>query len=73
MFLIDVRLNKCVNMRQAILEHGGMLQSVPDQHKAQEMCDKAVDNYAHAFEFVPDCHKTRKMCNKVANTYPSTI
>ena len=50
-----------------------MLQSVPDQHKAQEMCEKAVDNYAHAFEFVPDCHKTRKMCNKVANTYPSTI
>ena len=42
----------------AILENSGMLGSVPNQYKAQEMCKKAVDNYSHALEFVPDQYKT---------------
>ena len=37
------------------------------------MCNKTVDNYAHALEFVPDCCKTQEMCNKAANTSPSAI
>ena len=32
---------------RAILENGGMLESVPNQYKTQEMCNKAVDNYAY--------------------------
>ena len=28
------------------------------------MCDKAVDNYAHALEFVPECYNTQEMCDK---------
>ena len=48
----------------------GMLESVPDQYKTHEMCDKPVDNYAHAF--VPDCYETKKISNKDVNTYPST-
>ena len=33
------------------------------------MCDKAVDNCAHALELVPDCSKIQKMFNKAINTY----
>ena len=40
MFLINIRLNKCVI--KTILENGGTLKSV------QEKCNKAVDNYPHA-------------------------
>ena len=33
---------------KAILENGGMLESVLDWYKTQEMCDKADDNYIDA-------------------------
>ena len=45
---------------KVVLENGGTLVSVPDQYKTQEMCDKAVDNYAQALEFVPHCYKIQK-------------
>ena len=41
---------------EAILENGRTLEAVPDCYKNLEMCDKAVDNYPHAFKFVPDCN-----------------
>ena len=28
--------------------------SIPDQYKTQEMCDKAVDNYLYLFLFLID-------------------
>ena len=37
---------------KAILENGRTLESVPDRYKTQEMCDKAVDNYADAFALI---------------------
>ena len=37
------------------------------------MCDKALDNYSHAFEFVHDCYKTQEMCDKAVGIDPSTI
>ena len=58
---------------RAILENGGMLESVPDCYKNQQICDKAVDNYPHALKFVPDCYVTQKMCDKAASTHPSTV
>ena len=39
---------------EAILENGGTLEPAPNRYKTKEMCNKAVDNYAHALEFVPD-------------------
>ena len=45
---------------KAILENGGMYESVLDCYKNQKMCDKAVDNYLHALAFVPNCYKTQK-------------
>ena len=36
---------------QTISENGGTLKSVPDCHKNQKMCNKAVYNYHHALAF----------------------
>ena len=33
---------------RAILKNGGTLEFVPNHYKTKEMCNKAVDNYAHA-------------------------
>ena len=41
MFLINIRLKNCVT---AILENGGMLESVPSRCKTQEMCIIAVNS-----------------------------
>ena len=40
---------------KAILENGGILNSVRNCSKNKEMCNKAVDNYPHALEFVSEC------------------
>ena len=39
---------------RGILKNDGRLGSVPNRYKTQEMCNKVVDNYAHALEFVSD-------------------
>ena len=57
MFLIDIKLIKCV--KKAILENGGILKSVPNCYKNQEMCNKVVNNYPHALRFVPECFMTQ--------------
>ena len=46
---------------------------VPDRYKTQEMCDKAVDNYAHALKFVPDQYRTKKMYDEAVDNYSSLI
>ena len=43
---------------KAILENDRTLKSVPDCYKNKKNY-KAVDNYAHAFQFVPFCYKTQ--------------
>ena len=45
---------------KAFSENGGILKSVCDCHKNQEICNKAIDNYPKAFEFVSECYKTQK-------------
>ena len=50
------------------IENGEMLKFIPDCYKNQKLCDKAVDNYAHALEYVPFCKKTQKICNKAVDT-----
>ena len=62
MFPINVRLKKSVIK---IFGNGGTLESVPNRYKTKEMCDKAVDNYAHALKFVPDPDKTKKCVLKL--------
>ena len=38
---------------KAILKNVGTLEAVPDWYKTQEMCNKAVDSYAHLLKFGP--------------------
>ena len=54
MFLINIRLNKCV-IRQ--LENGGTLNSVIDCYKNQKICNTTVDNYPRALEFFSEDSK----------------
>ena len=44
------------------------LDSVPDQYKIQEMCDKDVDSYFWVLKFVSDWIATSKMIKKHDNT-----
>ena len=46
---------------KAVLEGDGTLKSVHDCYKNQEMCNKAVDNYPHAWEYAPECCKIEKI------------
>ena len=48
---------------KSILGNGRTIKSFPDCYKNQEMCNRAVDNYPHAFEFVPECSMTQEMCD----------
>ena len=32
--------------------------SLPNHSETQKMCDKAVDDYAHALKFAPEWYKT---------------
>ena len=45
---------------KVILEIGGMLKSVSDWQKNQEMWNKSVDTYPSATQFVPKYYKTHK-------------
>ena len=43
------------------------LESVPECYKNQQICDKAVGNYPHPFQFISECYKTQEMCDKAVN------
>ena len=44
-----------------------VLYFVPDRYNIQEMCDKALNNYANALKSVFDLYKTKEMCDKVVS------
>ena len=67
MFLIDIRLKKCV---KAINTYSFLFDSAPDRCKSQEMCIKAVDDYANTLEIVPDRYKTQEKCDKAISENP---
>ena len=58
---------------KAILENGGILESVSDCYKNQEMCNRAVHYYHHALQCVLGCFMTQEICDKIVNTHSSTI
>ena len=68
-FLIRYVLDRYKNQQicaKGILKNGETSESVPDQYKAREMCDIAVDNYVHALPFVTGCYKTLiVICNEI--------
>ena len=58
---------------KVVLENEGILKSVTDCYKNQEICNKAVDNYPYTLEFVPECDKTHKLCYKAVDSHHPTI
>ena len=63
MFLIDIRLNRCV------ME---LLKFVRDKYKYQKLGNQLADSYVNALEYVPECCKTQEMCHKAVDTHPSS-
>ena len=69
-FVIDLIIrylktkNICKNAVKELsfLINGGMLKLVPDCYKNQQICNKANDNLAYAFEFVPGCQNVWWSC-----------
>ena len=56
---------KCVKMQLKKLSF--VMRYVPDWHKTQKLCNKAVDDYADVFEYVAECFKSQEMCDKVVD------
>ena len=50
-----------------MVEHGRMVESVPDSYKNHEMCNKTVDNYPHTLTFVLNCYITQNMCHEAVD------
>ena len=76
MFLVNIRLNKCVLklfeviLDRYILENGGVLEVIPGRYKNKKMCDKAVASYSHdafvpTLKFVPNRFLMSKMLEKL--------
>ena len=42
---------------------------VPDQHKIQQMCEKAISKNPEMLQFIPYCNKILKMCKKSIDYY----
>ena len=64
MFLFDVRLKQMCD--KVVLENCEMLMFIPDRYNDQCMCNKAVDNYAHALGSVHNSFKTQKCVIKMS-------
>ena len=47
-----------------------LLRYVPDHHKTQQMCDKAILENGVTLKSDPDCNKNQEMRNKVVDNYP---
>ena len=46
---------------KVILENGETLMFVTDQNKTKNICQTAVDNYAHPLELIINCHGTQSL------------
>ena len=46
-----------------------MFDSVPDQYKIQEMCDKIASDHPFKLKYCHDRYKTQEMCNKAIDDF----
>ena len=47
--------------------------SIPDQYKTQEMCDRVVSEDRFLIVYCPNQHKTQKMCDKAVNDFLAAL
>ena len=52
---------------------GQALRYVPDKHKTEEICNKAIENDPYNLKFVPDRFKTQKMCDQAVKEDSSSL
>ena len=45
------------------LENSVTFECLPDCHKNQEICNKAVDNYPYALKLASNCYIIQKLCD----------
>ena len=64
LFPINIRLKICV-IKSLI----NVLDSVPDQYKTQEMCDKIVSEDPFKLKYCHNRYKTQEMCNKAVDDF----
>ena len=50
---------------EAVNKYFFAFNSIPDQHKIQEMCDASVSNDPPLILYCPDKYITQKTCDKV--------
>ena len=66
MFLIDIRLKKClIKLLQKLAEFQSFFLTITRKKKC--------DNHSHALRFAQDCNKTQETCHKAVDTYHSAI
>ena len=58
---------------KAILNYFGTLKFAPQCFKNKKMCDKVVDNYAHALGLITIVIRLKKVYNKAVNAFLLTI
>ena len=46
---------------------------VPDRHKTEHMCEKAILENNGTLTSVPDCYKNEEKCNKATDNYPNAL
>ena len=71
MILTNRTLMKCVLELLILLFF--VFDSDPDRYKTQEICDRAVHNYASAIKYVPDQFKNQEMCDKAVYDNPNAL
>ena len=59
--------------KHAVTKLRYLLRYVPDQYKAEQMCDKAILGNIETLESVPDCQKNQEICNKAVANYPYAL
>ena len=50
-----------------------LLRYVPDQYKAEQICDKTILENGGTLKAVPHYYRNQEMCNKTANNYPHAL
>ena len=71
MFLVDIRLKKCVLKLLTLIIFYFILFAIDislflDQYKTQKMCDKVIDDFLPALKFAPDWFVLSKMIKKLS-------
>ena len=58
---------------KAVERYPSVFDSVLNQHKTQQMCDKIASEDPFKLTYCHDRHKTQEMCNKTVDDFLSAL